>query len=100
MVQISVPNKDTGSLSMEHWVACEKCGSNRTYAGGPGEWRQTIVCESCFHIRRGVPLNTIYDIMVADARYEGIRDRKAAKMADDAAQEMYIKTLEKYATKV
>ena len=86
-VDISRTNID----GLEGYMRCDKCGSKRMYYGGQGDWRQTILCEDCFHIRRGVPLEVIWDLMVAT--YPNITDREDAKRRDEKAQKLWHKTL-------
>lgn len=46
---------------------CQKCKSEfeYLYIGGVGDWRTTITCEVCFHVRRGVPYQRVIVPLVA-----------------------------------
>lgn len=75
---------------LEKWKHCERCHSPALYVGGVGDWRYTLVCERCFHIRRGVPYKEV--IIPLMMEQYGL-SREAALEADERAQKAYMEAL-------
>ncbi len=91
-----VASFDSSDLSgLKGYMECEKCKSKRVYFGGQGSWRQTIMCEDCFHVRKGVPLEIIWDLIAST--YPNVRDRTHAQSIDEVAQDKWHATLAKHA---
>ena len=82
---------------IEKYKGCEKCGAGfeNTYIGGQGDWRQTIMCEVCFHVRRAVPLPVIWHLLLE--QYPHLGTVEEAQRRDEMAQSAYQATLNKYA---
>ena len=85
---------DNSALS--GYKRCEKCnGSFETlYIGGDGDWRQTIMCELCFHVRRAIPLKVIWELIAQ--QYPNIGTAEKAKSVDEESQRRYQAVLAKY----
>jgi len=80
---------------IEPFLKCEKCGGVRLIFGGNGDWRQTILCEDCFHTRRAIPLKTMWELIAHV--YPNIPDWEAAKKVDEKTQASYQAVLAKHA---
>jgi len=95
MPNISADLIDEGHL--KGYKKCEKCNApfERLYVGGDGDWRQTIMCEVCFHVRRAIPLKIIWELLAH--QYEEIGTPERAKVVDEKAQAAYQAVLAKYA---
>mgnify|MGYP003674565923 CR=1 FL=1 len=80
------------------YKACEKCnaGFKDLYIGGEGDWRQTIMCEACFHVRRGIPLRIIHELIAE--QYPNIGTADAAKKADESSNACYHGKIARWAT--
>lgn len=52
---------------MREHMQCEKCGAGLEwlYPGGAGDWRQSLLCERCAHVRKGVPLRRVIIPLIA-----------------------------------
>jgi hypothetical protein len=76
---------------------CEKCNATfeKLYIGGDGDWRQTIMCEMCFHVRRAIPLQIIHELIAQ--QYPSIGTVEKAKKVDEESQRRYQAVLAKYA---
>lgn len=74
------------------YAKCEECqaGLDHLIIGGIGDWRHTITCQKCFHIRRGLDYKNI--ILPLAARQHG-RSISHIKKADELAQREYEKAL-------
>lgn len=91
----SVPANVVDNARLEGYLKCEKCGQGRIIIGGNGDWRQTIVCEDCFHIRRAIPLKLIWELI--SHTYPSIPSWEAAKKVDEKTQANYQAVLAKHA---
>jgi hypothetical protein len=93
MTGISVEQVDSPSLSQ--YKTCEKCNApfEKLYIGGDGDWRQTLMCEMCFHVRRAIPLKVIWELIAK--QYD--MSVEAAKKADETSQRAYQAVLAKHA---
>ncbi len=65
---------------MKEFMRCEECNASFEFLfiGGKGDWQQTIMCEECFHIRRGVPYTSI--IIPLRAIQEGLSVNEASQL--------------------
>lgn len=67
--------------------ACENCHAplSALMVGGVGTWQRTILCRSCLHVKRNVPLSNIWELV---AEKYGI-SYEAARLADERSQTEY-----------
>lgn len=94
MVKVSVPAGVVDNGRLEQFKSCEKCAASfsNLYIGGVGDWRTTILCEKCFHVRRGVPYEAV--ILPLIAQQYGLSLEEARKR-DGKAQDAYLALLAK-----
>lgn len=72
---------------LDQWRKCEKCHSPSIYPGGVGDWRHTIICERCFHVRRGVPLQQVIIPLIMEQYSLSREDAEAREAASQRAYE-------------
>lgn len=79
----------TPSAEVQGYMTCPECGSGLEwqYIGGQGDWRQRIVCEYCFHIRKNVPHERVIIPLVA-IQY-GLTLPEARQREEQAEQEWH-----------
>lgn len=80
----------TGALC--DYAECQKCNAplEWLYVGGVGDWMQTITCERCFVVRRGVPFRQVIVPLVA-AQYGYPEGEALARL--EGAQADYVASL-------
>lgn len=93
----SIPTDVVDNSSLSGYKKCEKCSApfEKLYIGGDGDWRQTIMCEMCFYIRRAIPLKIIHELIAL--QYENIGTTERAGNVDAESQRRYQAVLAKYA---
>ena len=82
------------SQAMQDHMRCTKCNAEFEFLfpGGVGDWRTTIVCEKCFHIRKNVPLQNV--IVPLIALQGGIAEWEA-RQREERAHRAYLESIAK-----
>lgn len=73
--------------TLSEYTNCEKCNApfSDLYIGGVGDWRTTIMCQRCFHIRDGLSWERVIIPLVArqyNLTIDEARKRDAASQAE------------------
>lgn len=65
--------------------SCERCDAELEHLilGGVGDWRNVILCERCFHQRKGVPIDVINKLAARQWGITVAQAEAAQKEADD-----------------
>lgn len=77
---------------VKQYMTCEKCQAEFKHLilGGSGDWKSTITCTKCFHIRRGVPHSKVLVPLIA-LQY-GIAELHA-RHREERIEDEWIKTV-------
>lgn len=78
-------NTSPQTREAERFQTCERCDTelDNLIIGGVGDWRNTILCERCFHLRKGVPMAVINQLAAWQWGITLAQAEAAQKEADD-----------------